>query len=245
MTKQPPLSSQKVIAYLTKRPDFLAANKPEIKELVKKLRLTHPTSGKEISLLMYQNRLWREEAEELKKIYDDSADLIFYERELQNIIYRAFLMLGKAKSLSQFCRSLDATLGSEFRVNAKRLVFFSKAPLLPYYQTKSLARAPKSVQGILSRQHPTIIQNHKEISAYFFDGEAADLTSYLLLPLRTRRKAFAILCLGDKNLHRFDPEMPILLMSFFADLIARELEKHLLAHKGTAAALGRKKNPTA
>ncbi len=234
--KKSAMNAKMVMAYLIKHRDFFAQDSKKMRQLIKELRLIHPASKKEVSLMMYQNHMLRKEAEETKKHYAAVREIILYERDLQKLVFTAYQEIEKAQNLPQFCQIIDTLLGREFGVQAKRLVIFTRAPLLPYYHIKSYAKAPTRVQELMEAAEPAA-SAAKEVGSYFFDEQP--LGSYLILPLRKRKKPFAVLCLGDKSKQRFKPDTPNLLMRFFAAILARELHLHLKNHTQTKS----KKNP--
>lgn len=233
-TKKPAVNAKAVMTYLTKHPDFFTKDSNRMRELIKQLRLVHPASKREVSLMMYQNHLLRQEMEETKKYYGAVRRVIQYERELQQLVFTSYQEMEKAQNLPQLCRTVDSLLGKEFNTQEKRLVFFTKAPLLPYYHIKSYPKAPAKVQELMAVTEPSA-SHSKEVGKYFFDEQATKLGSYLILPLRVKKKPFAVLCLGDKNKQRFEPDAPNLLMHFFASILARELHHHLKTYKEEAS----------
>jgi len=225
--EKPAINAKMVMAYLTKHRDFFAQDSKKMRELIKELRLVHPASKREVSLMMYQNHLLRKEAEETKKHYTAIREIVLYERDLQKLVFIAYKEMEKAQNLPQFCQIIDTLLNREFGVQVKRLVIFTKAPLLPYYHIKSYIKAPTKIQELIEAAEPTA-SDSKEVGSYFFDEQP--LGSYLILPLRTKKRPFAVLCLGDKSKQRFKPDTPNLLMHFFAAILARELHLHLKNH---------------
>lgn len=225
--KKPAINAKMVMAYLTKHQSFFAQDTKSMRELIRKLRLIHPASKREVSLMMYQNHLLRKEAEETKEHYAAIREIILYERDLQKLVFTAYQEIEKAQNLPQFCQIVDTLLSQEFGVEAKRLVFFTKVPLLPYYQIKSYTKMPAKLQKLMAAGEPTA-STAKEVGSYFFDEQP--FGSYLILPLRTKKKPFAVLCLADKSKQRFKPDTPNLLMHFFATILARELDLQLKNH---------------
>ena len=221
------LEHKRVLSYLEKHPDFFMRDTQKTRELLKKIRLRHPTRGNEISLITYQNQLWREEADTARKHFEEIAEIVRHDRKLQGTIHISFCILLSAQNLEDFCRLLDETLRTRFEVGASRLILFGKVPLRPFYQRKTLGRAPKSVRQLLSQDEPIVLPKRGEISDYFFATPEDKHSSFLVLPLRYFNTLIAALCLADEDAQRFMPEMPSTLMDFFADIIAAELYRHL------------------
>lgn len=218
---------KQVMSYLERHPDFFARDTRGTRQLLKKIRLTHPTSGKEISLMAYQNQVWREEADYAKKCFDEVAEIVRHDRKLQGLVHISFCTLLCAQDLADFCKLLNELLRARFQVNVSRLILFGRVPQKPYYQRKDLGRAPKNIKELLAKQEPSIVPEQGDISDYFFNTLLGDLTSFLILPLHYGKTNIGALCLADANAQRFIPDMPSTLMDFFADIIAAELYRHL------------------
>ena len=115
-----------VIEYLRAHPDFFLRHEYVLSEL----RLTHPDSGKAISLIERQVEILREQRQELKHRLQQLTQTARDNEHLLERIEQLILRLLEADELASLTTALRKGLREDFHADAVELVLFRDRPEL-------------------------------------------------------------------------------------------------------------------
>ena len=227
-----PLSSSVVQEYLRNNLDFFATNNKDIQQLLYDIKVPHESGANTISLLEYQNKLWRKKAmqaeEQQRLLFSD----INYNRDVMSIIHKAALQVINAADLQSLCRELEEIFIKDFKITSYSLVFFISLPESKQYTYKSRNTVPREVLRILDDKKlfsgalPPIMRE------FFFGAQGKKLSSFLCAPLYNSRAPFAVLCLASEEETRFSRELLTDYVGFLVEAIRATMIRHIKDLRG-------------
>lgn len=221
------LSAQQVADYLRNHLDFFNADNPDINKLIQDIRIPYNEDKNTISLLAYQNRLWRKKAMDAEEEYRMLASSLDYNRKLITLIHKVILCVIKAEDLQGLCAELNKIFIKEFKVSAYKLIVFSRLPKSDFYVSKNKELIPKEVNRILSRKKLTSGALSPLVKEYLFGKSKEVGESFLCAPLHSERSFFAILCLSSKDKNRFNQDLLTDYIDFLIEIIRTKLLSYI------------------
>lgn len=238
--KKTSVTRTQVLDYLADHPDFFASSTGKTQEVLFNLRIPHDRPENTISLLEYQNNLWRERAEMAESGQQTILSDLQYNVNVTKEMCRATLILSQSKDLTTLCAALEKIFKDNFKLPAYKLVFFSQSPSSPktppkskLYSSWDINTLPKDLSAILHKQDIHTGDLPEIAQELFFGAAKKDLKSFACAPIynSSKKRLLAAICLGSNSVERFSSDLLTDSISFLFDMIAINLEQCLAKSK--------------
>lgn len=251
--KKASITRKQVLDYLASHPDFFNGSGSKTQEVLFNLRIPHEKPENTISLLEYQNNLWRERAEMAESGQKTILSDLQYNINVTKEMCRATLAIAESHDLNSLCMVLDKVFKEYFKLQAYKLVFFSKPPKSKLYSSWNKSSLPKELSSILDKKTlyagelPMIVQDlffgkatatgkgKVKDKAKNKDGDKDhdQLKSFACMPIynSSKKRLIAVICLGSNVAERFSRDLLTDSISFLFDMIAVQLEQNLSNRK--------------
>lgn len=213
------MSEEDVIQYLSKTPEFFVRHA----DFLGSLTLSHPVSGKVVSLFEYQVNLLRKTTAEYRGQFEHLVDVA---RENESTLQksRRLVLAGlSCESLDDFAAVVGDMVRDDFEVFHHALVLYGDYP-------DSAVRSHMLVENDVLLSHASgffecfcgmLPTNEMQ---YLFSNNAYSIGSVAVLPLLSRAggdvKKCGILVLGAKSKTAFDKEKGAMFLQYIADLLS-------------------------
>lgn len=220
------LSRKQVMDYLTNHPSFFSGKDAKTKEVLLQMQIPHEETFNTISLLEYQNSLWREKAEQIEMLHKTLLSDIKYNQDLVGRINKATLDLLMAKDLQTVCKVLEKIFKEDFTVTSYKLMLFGKLPKSKHYNLWEKSSLPRELTDILDRKELTYGSFSPLVQELFFDKEKNKWASYLLAPLYAKKRIYGVICLTSQEEFRFSQDLLTDYIDFLFATIRITLDQH-------------------
>lgn len=215
------ITATQVADYLASHPDFFLKHE----QLLADIFLPH-ASGSAISLLERQVKILRERNIDTRKRLADMLEQGQRNDILFNKTRSLILDLLESKSLNDLSRRITQYCEQEFQVDKAVFSVFAT----PELHAGSLCRVIAPVDA--SRNMPSLLASTECISGSFrpdelrfLFGEADNIASAIVMPVRIETKTAGMLALGSEDPHYFKAGMDTLFLRFIGDVIVRLLPR--------------------
>ncbi|NTV11400.1 MAG: DUF484 family protein [Zoogloea sp.] len=215
------MNAADVVLYLQDHPDFFDDNA----DLLPHMTVTHPHTGKTISLTERQLLAMRER---IAQIEGKFAELMSYGEENDSIgekVHRLTLSLLTATDFEMVREAIYSHLRDDFQVPHVAMRIWNCVLTREGREFHPVSEETRFFVGDLAQPYcgPT---RSDEISSWF--GEAADkVRSVALVPLTREAQGFGLLALGSEDPQRFFPEMGTLYVERIGELVSCALRGQL------------------
>lgn len=216
------MTEEEVIQYLLSTPDFFIQNA----DVLEHLTLSHPVSGKVISLLEYQvgvlqksNASYRAEFERLIEVARENESTLQKSRRL--------VLAGlKCQSLDDFAEVVGDMVRADFKVAHHALILFDDNPVSSIRSHTLLDDDPQlTLSSSMTECFCGELPKHE--LDYVFDDSADKIKSVAVLPLLSRTgggvEKRGLLILGAEQASAFDKDKGTLFLQYLADLLSATL----------------------
>ncbi|MCH9665704.1 MAG: DUF484 family protein [Gammaproteobacteria bacterium] len=226
---KPVITRKQVLDYLKQNPSFFTATDSKTQEVLADIRIPHEKVPNTISLLEYQNEIWRERAEMAESSQKSILSDLQYNINVMKEMSRAVLRLAEGYDLATLCAALDKVFKEDFKVQAYKLVFFAKVPKSNLYSRWEKTSLPKELTKILDKKSLCVGELPPIVRDLFFEDDKKSLESFACMPIYTssKKRILAVICLGSKEPERFSRDLLTDSITFMFEIIALNLE-HLL-----------------
>ncbi len=231
--KKPSITRTQVLDYLASHPDFFAGKGSKTQEVLFNLKIPHEIPTNTISLLEYQNNLWRERAEMAENGQRSILSDLQYNINVTKEMCRATLSIAESNDLNHLCTVLNKVFKEYFKLQAYKLVLFSKPPKSKLYTSWDKKSLPKELSTILDKKVLHVGKLPMIVQDLFFDKEKEGLESFACMPIynTSKRQLLAVICLGSNVPERFSRDLLTDSITFLFDMISIHLEQSLSSYK--------------
>lgn len=212
-----PDEEKEVADYLVAHPGFFERHL----ELLRDLRIPHPSSGQAISLLERQVMTLRDQVKRYRSQFDDLIQVARENDRLSRQLHELTLALIEAHSLEEVLNTLQDELRSQFQADAVELRLFSTADL--ERAVNQGEPGPALFRDFMSKGRPTCGVLQQEQLAYLFGSQAAETGSVALVPI-TGERTMGILAIGSRDADRFHPGKGTDFLRRLGEVVSRTLQ---------------------
>lgn len=217
------VGEQEVAEYLQSHPDFFARHE----DLLQELTITHPDTGKAVSLIERQVSLIREQKYDLKQQLQQLTVAAKANEQLLQRFQVLVLSLIDSESLDQAITYIRDALQADFHADAVELVLFDCPE-----RAESISQDDKRVrpfQRILETQNPACGHFNDEQKELLFGDKAEEIASAVVVPLCAdeRGGCLGLLGIGSIDSKRYHPDMGTVFVSHLGAVMNRIFSAHL------------------
>lgn len=217
------VGEREVAEYLRSHPDFFARHE----DILQELTLTHPDTGKAVSLIERQVGLIREQKYDLKQQLQQLTVAAKANEQLLQRFQVLVLNLIDSESLDQAITYIRDALQADFHADAVELVLFDCPE-----RTESVSRDDRSVrsfQRILESHRPACGHFNDEQKQLLFGDKAEEIASAVVVPLCAdeRSGCIGLLGIGSIDSKRYHPDMGTVFVSHLGAVMNRIFSAHL------------------
>ena len=219
------LDETSVERYLRDHPEFFERHQ----ELLAILHLSHPETGKAVSLIERQVTVLREQNRGLENKLMELVEIARENERLSRQLHTFSSELLKARSLSDVIAVTQDQVRQVFQTD------FVSIWLLQDITDDSDIALDKAAQqdlfkSTLDSDIPIVGRINNKQSNYLFAGNANEVASAALIPLKTNY-TIGLLALASRDDQRFNPTMGHLFLSHLGDLVCSAIAVHLHQHE--------------
>ncbi len=217
------IDEQEVAAYLRQHPDFFARHE----SLLLELSLSHPDTGKAVSLIERQVGLIREQKYDLKQQLQQLTVAAKANEQLLKRFQVLVLNLIDSENLDQAIQYIRDALQADFHADAVELVLFDfpgRAESIERNDRRLLA-----FHKVLEVRHPVCGHFNDEQRALLFGNKAGEIASAVVVPLCADERAgcIGLLGIGSIDSKRYHPDMGTVFVSHLGAVMNRIFSAHL------------------
>lgn len=217
------IDEQEVAAYLRRHPDFFARHEA----LLLELSLSHPDTGKAVSLIERQVGLIREQKQNLKQQLQQLTVAAKANEQLLQRFQVLVLNLIDSESLDQAIEYIRDALQADFHADAVELVLFDfpgRAESIERNDRRLLA-----FHKVLEVRHPVCGHFNDEQRTLLFGKKADEIASAVVVPLCADERAgcIGLLGIGSIDSKRYHPDMGTVFVSHLGAVMNRIFSAHL------------------
>ena len=212
-----PDEEKEVADYLLAHPEFFERHL----ELLRDLRIPHPSSGQAISLLERQVMTLRDQVKRYRSQFDDLIQVARENDRLSRQLHELTLALIETHSLEEVLNTLQDELRSQFQADAVELRLFSTADL--ERAVNQGEPGPALFRDFMSQGRPKCGVLKQEQLAYLFGSQAAETGSVALVPI-TGERTMGILAIGSRDADRFHPGKGTDFLRRLGEVVSRTLQ---------------------
>lgn len=231
--KKATITRKQVLDYLAAHPDFFASSTGKTQEVLFNLQIPHDRPENTISLLEYQNNLWRERAEMAENGQKTILADLQYNINVTKEMCRATLSIADSRDLASLASALDKIFKDNFKLEAYKLALFSKAPKSKFYSSWDRNSLPKELATILEKKTIHTGDLPKLVQDLFFGNNKQELKSFACMPIynSSQKRLLAVICLGSNSAERFSRDLLTDSITFLFDMISITMEQCLSSRK--------------
>ena len=213
------LSADAVEDYLLRHPDFFEAHL----DLLENLKVPHP-SGEAVSLVARQMELLRDKGRRLEDQLNDIVRIARDNDVLHQRIHQLTLTLLAARGLEDAMAGLEWGLAQYFQTDFVAVRIFepwADSPLSGLF-IKPYSAEAGSFAAVLEAGQPECGTPEPEQAAALFGGQAGEVASQALVPLRHAGLS-GLLAIGSRDPKRFQSGMGALFLTQLGDILSARL----------------------
>jgi uncharacterized protein len=217
------VGEQEVAEYLRSHPDFFIRHE----DLLQELTITHPDTGKAVSLIERQVSLIREQKYDLKQQLQQLTVAAKANEQLLQRFQVLVLNLIDSESLDQAIAYIRDALQADFHADAVDLVLFDCPE-----RAESISQDDKRVRPfkrILDSRHPACGHFNDEQKQLLFGDKGGEIASAVVVPLCAdeRGGCLGLLGIGSIDSKRYHPDMGTVFVSHLGAVMNRIFNAHL------------------
>lgn len=217
------IDEREVAAYLRQHPDFFARHEA----LLLALSLSHPETGKAVSLIERQVGLIREQKQGLKQQLQQLTVAAKANEQLLQRFQVLVLNLIDSESLDQAIEYIRDALQADFHADAVELVLFDFPG-----RGESIERNDRRLLAfhkVLEARRPVCGHFNEEQTALLFGNKAGEIASAVVVPLCAdeRSGCIGLLGIGSIDSKRYHPDMGTVFVSHLGAVMNRIFSAHL------------------
>jgi hypothetical protein len=215
-----------VAGYLEAHPDYFES-RPDI---LTALTLSHPDTGKAISLIERQVAVLRDKNHALQQQLRELVSIARENDVLGERLHRFAVAMVDAGSLDDVLETAQGMLRQDFRLEAVAVLLRGEAadrvdrPEFTAAQDKKFGALLAQSDG---KRAVCGGKLDREMLTYLFGRLAADVKSTALIPLKDARHE-GMLCLGSNDAYRFHPEMGTVYLMRLGELLMCSAGRYLM-----------------
>lgn len=221
--EQRELKEREVADYLHRHPDFFARHE----YLLEEMTITHPDSGKAVSLIERQVSVMRDQKQQLKQQLHQLTQAAKANEALLQRFQVLILNLIDSDNLEQAVSYIREALQEDFHADAVELVLID-CPGRPESVAPDDARL-QPFQRIMEAHYPACGHFRPEQMSLLFGKRGEEIASAVVVPLceGENEPCLGLLGIGSVDPKRYHPDMGTVFVSHLGAVMNRIFNTHL------------------